>query len=110
MRDLTKRKAIRSPAIRDSAKGETCTWPGCDSPNGVVFAHSNMSIHGKGMGRKADDIFGAYLCYAHHKEYDHYWTSNKTFGYNESFFMRAMSKTWKLLVYKGIIKVEGHEP
>ena len=105
MKDLTKRKAIRSEAIRNSANGETCTWPGCGSSHGVVFAHSNMSVHGKSTGRKADDIFGAYICHEHHLNYDRF--RNKDY---EFYFMRAMSETWKRLVYKGIIRVDGHEP
>ena len=112
MKDLTKRRAIRSKAIRASAHGELCTWPGCDSPNGVVFAHSNMSVHGKGTGRKSCDIFGAYMCHEHHTKYDEaaYRGSVSYFCAYESHFMRAMSETWKRLVYKGIIKIEGHEP
>ena len=107
MKDLTKRKAIRSEAIRNSANGETCTWPGCGSSHGVVFAHSNMGVHGKGMGRKADDIFGAYMCHEHHIEYDSRGKHGATVLI--LLFMLAMSETWKRLVYKGIIKIEGHE-
>lgn len=108
MRDLTKRRPIRSKSIRKSAEGESCTWPGCSSTYGVVLAHSNMSIHGKGMKRKADDIYGAYLCGNHHQFYDKE-TSMNLFD-KEWHFMRAMSETWRRLIAKGIIKIKDYEP
>lgn len=36
----------------------------------VVPAHSNQSKHGKGMGRKADDIYTVPACHACHAEID----------------------------------------
>lgn len=51
--------------ITDSARGEICEvqLPGCPSPvEGVVWAHSNKLRHGKGVGKKSADIFGAYAC------------------------------------------------
>lgn len=94
-------KAYRNNKIRQAAKGQECTWPGCRvQDDTVVFAHSNMSLHGKSIGRKADDLFGAFLCYKHHNEYDNLLTRTEAIGP----FMLAMSKTQKRLIDMGIIK------
>jgi hypothetical protein len=70
-----KRTAIKSSRpkttkIRQSARGEDCTinLEGvCNyDPDTVVWAHSNKAIHGKSMGRKADDEWGAYACFSCH--------------------------------------------
>lgn len=105
--NLEKRKPIRSKAITQAANGEVCTWPGCGSPDGVVFAHSNMSIHGKAGSLKADDCFGAFLCFDHH----HYYDVNVSMIPKEKewHFMRAMSKTWLRLIEKGIIQIKGEK-
>ena len=39
-------------------------------PATVVPAHSNQSKHGKGMGRKADDIYTVPACHGCHAEID----------------------------------------
>lgn len=96
---------VRSNAIRKAAEGEACTWPGCDSTHGVVLAHSNMSIHGKGMRQKAHDCFGAFLCQHHHWLYDE--DDRMSAADKEWHFMRAMSKTWVRLIEKGIITIKG---
>lgn len=59
-----------------------------------------MSLHGKATRRKADDLFGAFLCYKHHKEYDQYASKYST----EWYFMRAMGITQRRLLDMGIIK------
>lgn len=103
-----KRQPIRSKAIRNAANGEACTWPGCGVNDGtVVLAHSNMSIHGKAAGRKADDIFGAFLCFKHHTEYDQRNKPDDSGQQGEWYFMRAMSATWIRLIDKGAITIKG---
>lgn len=37
---------------------------------GVVWCHSNKGTHGKGVGLKSKDIFGAYGCQYCHDVYD----------------------------------------
>ena len=102
--NLTKRQAIRSKAIRNAANGEPCTWPGCGVNDGTtVLAHSDMSIHGKGMKRKAEDVFSAFLCGRHHAIYG---GKDMPREEKEWYFMRAMSATWLRLIELGIIKVK----
>ena len=63
---------IRSKRIRASANGESCTLKvKCNgSFNGVVWCHSNLQMHGKGMGQKANEIFGCYGCHECHSWLD----------------------------------------
>lgn len=101
---LVKREPYRNKKILASANGQSCSWPGCSTCDGtVVFAHSNMSIHGKSMGMKASDAFGAYLCHKHHNYYDNE-PENMMQGLKEWNFMRAMSETLRRLLDAGILK------
>ena len=67
-----KTKAIRSEALRNAYRLIPCQWEGCGRSDGTVCcAHSNFAGYGgKGMGRKADDTYGASLCHRHHMELD----------------------------------------
>lgn len=60
--------------IRKSARGEDCTMRIvgiCNQdPATTVWAHSNQSQDGKGMGIKARDVEGCYACSACHEFYD----------------------------------------
>lgn len=59
----------RSKKLTQSAKHESCVSCGADDGT-IVWAHSNQQTHGKGMGIKAHDLFGAYLCQRCHDAYD----------------------------------------
>lgn len=59
----------RNKKLTQSAKHESCVSCGADDGT-IVWAHSNFSRHGKGMGIKAHDLFGAYLCHNCHANYD----------------------------------------
>jgi hypothetical protein len=59
----------RSKKLTQSAKHESCVSCGADDGT-IVWAHSNSQMHGKGMGIKAHDLFGAYLCHKCHYDYD----------------------------------------
>lgn len=59
----------RNKKLTQSAKNESCVSCGADDGT-IVWAHSNSQRHGKGMGMKAHDLFGAYLCHRCHTEYD----------------------------------------
>lgn len=61
----------RSKKLTQSAKHESCVACGANDGT-IVWAHSNSQKHGKGMGIKAHDLFGAYLCHRCHKLYDEY--------------------------------------
>lgn len=97
---LTKRKPIRSQAIRDSAKDEACTI--CDTKDGtVVFCHLNEAYAGKGIGQKADDL-GMYLCQNHHDIYD----GRKRGNIEEWEILRAFYRTLRRCVDKGLILIK----
>jgi hypothetical protein len=59
----------RNKKLTESARHEACVSCGAYDAT-IVFAHSNSQKHGKGMGIKAHDLFGAYLCVNCHKNYD----------------------------------------
>ncbi len=59
----------RNKKLTQSARDESCVSCGIHDGT-IVWAHSNQIRHGKGKGIKANDIFGAYLCYKCHAEFD----------------------------------------
>ena len=81
----------RNKKLTQSAKHEACVSCGADDGT-IVWAHSNEQRHGKGMGIKAHDLFGAYLCHQCHAAFDR----NETWvrlGKNDQ-FERVSSKEW----------------
>lgn len=54
--------------LTDDARDQQCT--NCGSFHGVVSAHSNLGVHGKGVGKKASDVFSSHLCDKCHAWYD----------------------------------------
>lgn len=50
------------------ARDQQCT--NCGGYSGVISAHSNLMVHGKGVGKKACPIFTAHLCQYCHDWYD----------------------------------------
>ena len=106
MRDLTKRKPIRSKAIRQAANGEACTV--CGRNDGTtVTCHLNEQWAGNGMGLKSDDIAVFFGCSVCHARYD----KPEAGCYMPSdMLMRAMYRTWRILIEKGIIKITDYEP
>lgn len=99
---------IRSQAIRDSARGEECTveLPGTciGGTETTVFAHSNHGRHGKGLGLKASDEFGAYACVACHSVIDGQAPAPHL---SRADILRAfyegMSRTRRILCAKGLL-------
>lgn len=71
----------------------------------VVWAHSNRGEHGKGMGKKADDQYGAYLCYSCHQTYDRQRKrpNHLTLEEVEDAFTMAMTRSRLILKDKGLI-------
>ena len=69
----------------------------------VVFAHSNLLRHGKGMGLKADDRFGAYACFACHAVID--WQALRPPHLSRAdvirAFARGMERTAELISLRG---------
>jgi hypothetical protein len=66
----------RSKKLRESARHESCVSCGANDGS-VVWAHSNFNRHGKGMGIKAHDLFGAYLCHRCHSMFDRHEVENE---------------------------------
>lgn len=97
---------IRSEHVRASAQGEACTLQIVGVCNGdwstTVLAH--LPDESKGMGTKADDVSACYACGACHDLIDrHGWKLTDSDWY----MRRAMVRTWRRLVEKGIIKIKG---
>lgn len=95
--------------ITQSARGEQCTvrywWVNYHDPETVVFAHSNKYRHGKGMGLKANDEFGAYACYRCHAIYDGHERRPDVVSkqYVDEKFEQGMNKTRQILKQKGLL-------
>lgn len=75
MREVSQRDPpIELPALRELVRGAPCTFqiPGVEhaSFETTCWCHSNESRHGKGVGQKAHDIFGAIGCKNCHDWYD----------------------------------------
>ena len=102
---LKKFNYIRSNAITQSAKDEDCTL--CGKNDGTtVFCHLDELWAGKGKGIKADDIAGFFGCATCHSNYGRGWEG----GILDQQIMRAMYRTWKRLIEKGVIKIKDYEP
>lgn len=99
-------KPYRNPKLLALAKDAPCML--CQSVGTTVAAHSNYSEHGKGMGRKADDSFMAYLCYKCHMDIDQ---SHNTYLEKKEKWYLAMSKTYHWLLVNQHLSVNplaGH--
>ena len=91
---------VRSKAITQAASGEACTICGIEDGT-TVFAHLNEPWAGKGMGIKADDIAGMFLCERHHGIYDGRIISSSPIHDWE--ITRAFYRTIRRLWDRGII-------
>jgi len=95
--------------ITASARGESCTLNlsgVCNyDPDTVVWAHSNQGVHGKGLGLKAKDEYGAYACYPCHMTYDRQRNRPKDMPLSEveEAFIMGMMKSRRILKDKGLI-------
>jgi transposase-like protein len=89
----------RNKKLRESARYESCV--ACGTNDGTtVFAHSNSQRHGKGMGEKAHDLFGAYLCVRCHREFDE---GNKSREEKQSNFLRWWEETMIIACDRGYL-------
>lgn len=96
------KQAIRSKKIRESAKGEQCTFVGstCNhDTKTTVFCHLDRTYAGKGMRIKSDDIFGFYACSNCHIR------SSKFRETTVENLLIAMVRTQKRLIEKGLVIV-----
>lgn len=106
---IPKENLYRNPAITEAANGAPCA--NCGTEDGtIVWAHSNMGIHGKGKSMKAHDCLGAELCVKCHAWLDQGAGFDPTNLYcgtrpeKEEMFRRAMERTllrrFRLGVYR----------
>lgn len=90
--------------ITKSAKGEECQIriPGyCNgNPETVVFCH----LGGAGMGRKSNDIHGAYGCSSCHDVIDSRVPCHLNHNTIKLYFLEAVTRTQLILIDKGLIK------
>lgn len=97
--------AIVSKKIRNSARGEDCTFQivgHCNyNPETTVFCH--LPDETKGMGKKSDDISGAYGCSSCHDVVDgRVWDAD--YHHNADWYMRrAQTRTLRKLIEKGVV-------
>jgi hypothetical protein len=103
---------MRSNAIRLSAKGEECTFqlPGVCSHNREETVLCHLPDESHGMARKSDDISAAYGCRSCHDAIDGRVAYDWEPGEREWYLRRAMSRTWRRLIQKGVIKIAGLRP
>ena len=107
---MKKQKITQNP-IRRSARGQMCTLqihPHCNNDTETtVLCHLNTSR--KGMGLKSLDYFAVYGCADCHNVID---GRTKTDIPKEEIWrcqLRALERTWTLLIGDGLITVKGHE-
>lgn len=107
---MAARRAILSK-ITQSARDERCTIqiPGaCNGdPRTTCWCHSNRSRHGKGVGKKSRDIFGAYGCSVCHDIYDR--RRKPPIGMSrdtvEEHFQIGHDRSLDMLVAKGLVVI-----
>lgn len=100
---------IVSQKMRDSARDEECTFQivgVCrNNPETVVLCHLPDESHG--MALKSDDLSAAYGCYECHQAVDGHAPCPELDAYRSDYLRRAMVRTWRRMVEKGIIKIAG---
>lgn len=100
---------IVSQKMRDSARDEECAFQivgVCrNDPATVVLCHLPDESHG--MGIKSDDLSAAYGCHECHQAVDRAVRSQELESHREEYLRRAMVRTWRRMVEKGIIKIAG---
>jgi len=105
--------AIRSKAIRESARGEQCTLniAGVCSYNTETTVLAHLPDESHGMGRKADDFVACYACSSCHDILDMRvqispkdqldWLDSREF-----YMRRAQTRTLRRMIEKGLVLVK----
>lgn len=103
----------RSKKITRSAEGEDCTMntPWCNyDASTTVFAHFNEQFAGKGLGIKAHDYAGIYMCANCHDIYDRRMQPSDDYRPDEYFYLlRAYVKTIGRLIENGVLCEPGRK-
>lgn len=95
MPSFQKTSPIRSKALVEAYRRIPCQWDGCGNPE-TACAHANWSEYGKAGARKADDIYGASLCWRHHRELDQ--GSSLSYDERKTGWIAAHEKTMATLI------------
>lgn len=101
--------ALISTKLRNSAKGELCTFaiPGiCNHDvDTVVLCH--IRDDAKGLGNKANDFSAAFGCSACHEAIDQHRLSKED---ELAYSLRAMQRTWAVWVNRGLVVIPTDAP
>jgi hypothetical protein len=95
---------IRSNKLRDSARGQACTFaiPGICSHDRATVVLCHLPSEVKGTATKSDDFNAAFGCASCHETIDNHRLSREDELY---FSMRALQKTQRFWVASGLISV-----
>ncbi|GAA0586532.1 nuclease domain-containing protein [Halomonas salifodinae] len=116
-----KRKPAKKPAndathhsaIRQAAQGELCTVQiaGICRHNTETTVLAHLPHEGGIMGGKVDDLSSCFACHACHDVLDgrRPWPDAGEPMFKDFYMRRAMVRTWRRLVEKGVIKIEEGE-
>lgn len=103
---------IVSKKARESARDEACTLQIVRVCNGdwstTVLAH--LPDETNGMGTKSDDISSCYACGTCHTLIDSPGDIRITSEEREWYMRRAMVRTWRRMLAKGIMTIKGVKP
>src|SRR6185369_6740264 len=102
-----KSKGPKMTPIRKSAKGQECTlrFPCCNfDPETTVWAHSNRTQDGKGMGIKSRDEEGCYACSSCHSWLDGGYAGHMPRSLVDTYFDLARSESQRILKKKGLME------
>jgi len=105
--NLTKRKPLRIPKIRNAARGQECTVnsPICNYDNSTTIpAHFNESYAGKGAGQKADDCALVFACSDCHDWLDGRGSIDVDRSDIEWYWRRAYYRTIRQLIDDGVLR------
>lgn len=105
--DLFRREPVASTAYREGARNQICTMQSAwctHDPATVVLAHADWQSAGKGMGRKAHDIFGADLCDGCHRWIHEGRSPSET---KRAMMQAAIEKTQLRRIHQGLLLVVG---
>jgi len=99
--------AIKSRKLKQSAKGEECTFNivGVCNYNEETVVLCHLPDESKGMGKKSDDISSAYGCYSCHDAIDGRKASSEYAEHSEWYMRRAQTRTLRRFVEQGLVKV-----
>lgn len=92
----------RDAKLLKLARDQSCVSCGAEDGT-VVWAHSNLKEHGKGMGLKAHDAMGMFLCSICHHQLDQgfMWTREEKRENTLLWICRTHQRLWE----SGLVRV-----